>query len=201
MDIAVELSRILITEYGDQQVIFLREIDGERTFPILIGISEAMAIDHRLKGHKHPRPMTHDLLASVINQMGGDLDRIVITDLREHTFVASIYIRQNGEVIEIDSRPSDAIALGVAFDTPLFVAEHVFEAVLDQEPTTPAERIEFLRQRMEILGEKIGELAQRLADDDFLVQAPEAVVDEHRRQLGEMQTEYDAIERVIKKLG
>jgi hypothetical protein len=120
-DIHVKLSRIIITEMGEQQVIFLKEVDGERTFPILIGISEALAIDRRLKGIPTPRPMTHDLLAGVIEAMGGRLEKIIINDLREHTFYAQLFIRRNGETIEVDSRPSDAIALGVAMDTPLYV--------------------------------------------------------------------------------
>src|ERR1035437_3990805 len=134
MDVLMELSRILITEMGDQQVIFLREKGGERTFPILIGTGEALAIDRRLKQIPTPRPMTHDLLANVIEAMGGTLEKIVIGDLHEHTFIATLFIRRDGEVIEVDSRPSDAIALGVAFETPIYVAQHVLEEIL-REPS------------------------------------------------------------------
>ena len=200
MDIPVELCRILITEFGDQQVIFLKEKEGERSFPILIGIAEALAIDRRLKGQKPPRPMTHDLLANVIDAMGGELDKIVINDLRDHTFLATLHIRRGTDVIEIDSRPSDAIALGVTFDTPIFVAEHVLDEVL-REPTTLEERVEFLRQRMRALNKKTSEISHLLTDENFLAEAPEAVIAEHRRQLDEMQSEYEAIERVLKKLG
>ncbi len=129
MDIPVELSRILITELGEQQVIFLKEKDGERSFPIMIGITEAMAIDRRLKGIQPPRPMTHDLLDSVIENLGAKIEKIVISDLRNHTFYAKIYLSSNGHSIEIDSRPSDAIALGVASNAPIYVAEHVFERI------------------------------------------------------------------------
>jgi bifunctional DNase/RNase len=129
MAVQMELSRIIISEMKDQQIIVLREVDGEREFPIVIGSAEAFAIDRRLKGIPMPRPMTHDLLASVIEQMGGNIERIEINNLQEHTFFASIHIRQNGRVIEIDSRPSDAIALGIATMVPIFVAEHVLDAV------------------------------------------------------------------------
>jgi len=200
MDVAMELSRILITEFGDQQVIFLREKGGQRTFPILIGTSEALAIDRRLKGLGTPRPMTHELLASVIEAMGGRIERIVINDIRDHTFIATLYLRRGTELIPVDSRPSDAIALGVAFETPIFVAEHVLDSVLN-EGGTAEERLELLRRRMEMLQQGIGELSRRLEDEDFVHSAPAPVLNEYRRKLAEMREEHDAIDRVLKKLG
>ncbi len=129
MAVQVELKRIIITETSDQQVIYLKEVEGERSFPIVIGSTEALAIDRRLKGQATPRPYTHELLSSVIEKMEGRLERIVINDLQEHTFFAKLIIRQNGKSLEIDSRPSDAIALGVANNVPIFVAEHVMDEV------------------------------------------------------------------------
>lgn len=129
MSVQMELSKIIISEMQDQQIIVLTEVDGERKFPIVIGSSEALAIDRRLKGQLHPRPLTHDLLAAVIEQMGGSIERIEINNLQDHTFFARIHIRQNGQTVKIDSRPSDAIALGVATQVPIFVAEHVLDAV------------------------------------------------------------------------
>jgi hypothetical protein len=113
----------------DSQIIVLKEVDGERNFPIVIGSNEALAIDRRLKGFSTPRPMTHDLLASVIEQMGGRVERIEINDLADHTFFARIHIRRDGQVLQIDSRPSDAIALGIATTVPIYVADHVLNAV------------------------------------------------------------------------
>jgi bifunctional DNase/RNase len=127
MDVEVELSRIIINETSDQQVIVLKERNGKRSFPIVIGIVEIFAIDRRLKGLKPPRPMTHDLLDSVIKNLDVKIEKIVINDLRNHTFYAKIHLSSNGQTVEIDSRPSDAIALGVASNTPIYVAEHVFE--------------------------------------------------------------------------
>jgi bifunctional DNase/RNase len=129
MPVQMELHKIIISEMQDQQIIVLKEVDGERKFPIVIGNNEALAIDRRLKGIPTPRPMTHDLLASVIENMGGSVDRIEINDLQAHTFFARIHIRQNGKTLEVDSRPSDAIALGIATIVPIFVAEHVLEEV------------------------------------------------------------------------
>ena len=130
MSVQMELHKIIISEMQDQQIIVLKEVDGERKFPIVIGSPEAYAIDRRLKGIPTPRPLTHDLLASVIESLGGAIDHIEINDLQAHTFFACIHIRQNGKKgVEIDSRPSDAIALGIATVVPIFVADHVLEEV------------------------------------------------------------------------
>ncbi|RMF80106.1 MAG: bifunctional nuclease family protein, partial [Planctomycetota bacterium] len=109
------------------QIIVLRERDGARHLPILIGLSEALAIDRRVKGLQVQRPLTHDLLGNVIEALSGELEKIVVNDLHDHTFYAKLVIRQGGELIEVDSRPSDAIALGVASDVPIYVEEHVLE--------------------------------------------------------------------------
>ena len=127
MDIQVELAQIIINEEVDQQIIVLRETNGQRSFPIVIGMPEILAIDRRLKGISLPRPLTHDLLEQVIEQMGGQVAKVVINDLREHTFFATIYVRQGNRAVEIDSRPSDAIAMAAGLRTPLYVAERVFE--------------------------------------------------------------------------
>jgi hypothetical protein len=127
MEAEAELSRIIINEMSDQQIIVLKERYGHRSFPIVIGIVEIFAIDRRLKGIKPPRPMTHDLLANVIENLGARIEKIVINDLRHHTFFAKIHLSMNGRTIEVDSRPSDAIALGAASNAPIYVAEHVFE--------------------------------------------------------------------------
>jgi len=127
MELEAELSRIIIDEQSDQQVIVIRERNGTRSFPIVIGIVEILAIDRRLKGITPPRPMTHDLLGNIIESLGAKIERIVINDLRHHTFYARIHLSLNGKAVEIDSRPSDAIALGAARQVPIYVAEHVFE--------------------------------------------------------------------------
>ncbi|MEJ2649647.1 MAG: bifunctional nuclease family protein [Sedimentisphaerales bacterium] len=127
MEVAAELSRIIINEMSDQQIIVIKERDGERSFPIVIGIVEIFAIDRRLKGIKPARPMTHDLLASIIENLGARIEKIVINDLRHHVFFARIHLRLNNHSVVVDSRPSDAIALGAATSAPIFVADHVFE--------------------------------------------------------------------------
>ena len=135
MPVQMQLSRIIISEINDQQGIYLREVDGDRTFPILIGIFEATSIDRRVKQFQSPRPLTHDLIVAAVEGMGGELQDVVISDLRDHTYYARLRIRHEGELIEIDSRPSDAIAVAVTCDPPLpiFVAEDVLNDVLGEE--------------------------------------------------------------------
>jgi bifunctional DNase/RNase len=127
MDIEVELSRIIIDEASDQQVIVLKEKKGDRSLPIVIGIVEIMAIDRRLKGRTTIRPLTHDLLGNIIDAVGAEIKKVVISDLQNHTYYATIHLSIDGKKVEVDSRPSDAIALAVASDVPLFAAEEVFE--------------------------------------------------------------------------
>jgi len=134
MPVPMELSRIIISEINDQQVIYLREIDGQRTFPILIGIFEATSIDRRVKGYPSPRPLTHDLIVSVVENLGGEFQDVVISDLKEHTYYAKLRIRAQGELMEIDARPSDAIAVAVTCNPPLpiYVNEEVLNDVLGE---------------------------------------------------------------------
>ncbi len=129
MEVRMDLARIIIREDDDQQIIILSERDGDRQFPIVIGINEGLAIERRVKGSVAPRPMTHDLMANLIDQLDCELEKIVIHDLRDHTFYAKLVIRRNGILVEVDARPSDAIALGVTSDTPLYVEESVLQDV------------------------------------------------------------------------
>lgn len=151
MAVRMELSRLLIRELTDMQIIELREVlpaeaspvdvvkEGDnaqppgRTFPIVIGLPEALAIDRRLKGLPITRPQSHDLMASIIDAMGGRLESIIINDLSGGTFFATLKIRQGEKDLAVDARPSDAIALGVATNVPIFVAEHVLSAAAAEE--------------------------------------------------------------------
>src|SRR5271154_832200 len=101
MPIQMELHRIIISEMQDQQIIVLKEVDGARNFPIVIDSAQAYAIDRRLRGIPAARPMTHDLLASIIERLGGTIDHIEINNLENHTFFAQIYIRHQGQMISV----------------------------------------------------------------------------------------------------
>lgn len=133
MPVHMQLSRIIINEINDRQVIYLREVDGDRQFPILIGLFEATSIDRRVKHLDAPRPLTHDLLVNVVESLGAELDSVVITELREHTYYAQLRLKVDGELVEVDSRPSDAIAVAVTCEPPLpiYVDEEVLEDAID----------------------------------------------------------------------
>jgi len=133
MPVQMELARIIISEINEQQVIYLREVDGERSFPILIGLFEATSIDRRVKGVNAPRPLTHDLLVNVAEQLGGELDSVEVSELKDHTYYAKLRIRQDGEMVHVDSRPSDAIAVAVTCNPPLpiYVSEDVLNDVVE----------------------------------------------------------------------
>ena len=134
MPVQMELRRIIISELVEHQIVVLKEVDGERNFPIVIGIFEATSIDRRVKGIQAPRPLTHDLIIAVVEQMGGEIQDIVISDLKEHTYFAKLRVRKDGELTEVDCRPSDAIAVAVASRIPIYVSEDVLgEAVEEDE--------------------------------------------------------------------
>lgn len=125
--IEMELSKIIVNDKRQDQIIVLKEKEGERTLPIIIGISEAQAIKIKLIGLSPPRPLTHDLLKSTIEELGGDLERVIIDKLEQNTFHAKLVIRINGQLKYIDARPSDSIALAVRTKAPIFVEEVVLK--------------------------------------------------------------------------
>ena len=110
---------------GKQPIVLLKTADGNKFLPIWIGHPEAAAILMKLQGATTPRPMTHDLVTDMLGELGAEVVRITVTELKENTFYASITVQQNGSEIEIDSRPSDAIALAVRAEAPIFAAEDV----------------------------------------------------------------------------
>jgi bifunctional DNase/RNase len=127
MEVRMDLAQIRISERHDSQVIVLRERNGSRLLQIVIGLNEALAIDRGVKEIAYQRPLTHDLLGNVIESLSGELEKIVINDLQDHTFFAQLVIRHQGELVEVDSRPSDAIALGIAQRVPIYVEENVLD--------------------------------------------------------------------------
>jgi uncharacterized protein len=139
MPVRMELSRILIRELTDVQLIELTEAepangDTPRSFPIVIGLPEAQAIERRLAGIEPRRPQTHDLLARVITTMGGTLASIEINDLNEGTFFAALNIDAHGESVKVDARPSDAIAVGIGTGVPIWVEDAVIDRAAMIEP-------------------------------------------------------------------
>jgi len=112
---------------GKQPIVLLKTVDGNKFLPIWIGHPEAAAILMKLQGASTPRPMTHDLLSDVLDQMDAKCEKVSVTELRDNTFFSSITISMNGSELEIDSRPSDALALAVRTSAPIFAADEVIE--------------------------------------------------------------------------
>ena len=112
---------------GKQPIVLLKTADGNKFLPIWIGHPEAAAILMKLQGATTPRPMTHDLVTEILGQLEATVVRIAVTELRDNTFYAQITVQMNGTEIEVDSRPSDAIALAIRADAPIFAADDVIE--------------------------------------------------------------------------
>ena len=126
--IEMELSKIVIDEKRHDQLIVLKEKNGSRILPIVIGLSEASAIKLKISGFTPPRPLTHDLLHATINHLEASIDKIVIDKLEDNTFHAKIVLRtQNGQLKTVDARPSDSIALAVRAQAPIFVEDEIIK--------------------------------------------------------------------------
>ena len=137
---------------GKQPIVLLRTLDGTKFLPIWIGHPEAAAILMKLQGTPTPRPMTHDLVTDMLGELNASVSRVAVTELRENTFYAQITLQVNGSEIEIDSRPSDAIALAVRADAPIFVADEVIDdsaIEFNQEPEDSGEVIDEFKKFLE----------------------------------------------------
>jgi uncharacterized protein len=127
--VEMELNKIRIDENRGEQVIVLKEKEGERVLPIVIGIMEVTAIKMKISGVNPPRPMTHDLFYNAITQLGAKIDKIIITRLENNTFFAKLIVSIDSRVEEIDSRPSDSIAIAIRAKAPIFVDEQILDNV------------------------------------------------------------------------
>jgi uncharacterized protein len=137
---------------GKQPIVLLRTLDGNKFLPIWIGHPEAAAILMKLQGTPTARPMTHDLVTSMLSELNATVAKVAVTELRENTFHATITLQVNGSEIEIDSRPSDALALAVRTEAPIFVADQVMDdsaIEFGQEPDDASEVIDEFRTFLE----------------------------------------------------
>ena len=141
--IEVTIDSIRVSLMSQHRVVILREVGSERYLPIWIGPFEADAITIALQGVEVPRPLTHDLLAEMIDTLGARVSHVVVSDLRNDTFYATIVLDLQGDEVKVDSRPSDAIALAVRVNAPIFVEEHVMEQAGNEpeEDLTVANRL------------------------------------------------------------
>ena len=149
---------------GKQPIVLLKTADGNRFLPIWIGHPEAAAILMKLQNAATPRPMTHDLVADILTQLDAEVTRITVTELRENTFFARITVQLNGSEIEVDSRPSDAIALAVRVDAPIFAADDVI-----QESAIEFEGDEITEKDLESEVSKFRNFLENVSPDEFAV--------------------------------
>lgn len=125
--VRVQVDSIRFSLLTQQRIVVLRELNSRRYVTIWIGPFEADAIALAVQGHEPPRPMTHDLLLATVKALGGTIREVVVSDFRDSTFFARLIVDNNGQAIELDSRSSDAIALAVRAEAPIFVADHVMD--------------------------------------------------------------------------
>lgn len=125
MQIEMTIKGLMVDPITNMPIVILRDEEGDRVLPIWVGIFEANAIALQIENVTTPRPMTHDLLRNVIADLEGSVEKIVVSDLKENTFYALIYVRTRGELVAVDARPSDAIALALRVSAPIFVEDEV----------------------------------------------------------------------------
>ena len=128
MDIEVRIRGLMMDPATNMPVVVLKDLSSDAVMPIWVGIFEANAIAIELEKLSTPRPMTHDLTRNLIHHLNARLDRVVITEIKEETFFAALWLRQGEERVVVDARPSDAIALALRFDCPVYVTEQVLQA-------------------------------------------------------------------------
>ena len=134
MQIEMTIKGLMVDPVTNMPIILLRDSDGQKVLPIWVGIYEANAIALQIENVSTPRPMTHDLLKNVITDLKGTIRKIVVSDLKDNTFFALIYLEVNGETVAIDARPSDAIALALRARAPIFVEESVIDNAKPFDP-------------------------------------------------------------------
>jgi bifunctional DNase/RNase len=149
--IEMNIKGLMVDPITNMPIIILRDKDGQRVLPIWVGVFEANAIALQMENVTTPRPMTHDLLKNVICDLKADIQKIVVSDLRENTFYALIYLTVNGEPVAVDARPSDAIALALRAQAPIFVEDRVIDHAKTVDFVPDKENSERLQKWLESL--------------------------------------------------
>jgi bifunctional DNase/RNase len=161
---------------GKQPIVLLKTQEGNKFLPIWIGHPEAAAILMRIQGATTPRPMTHDLLTDVLGKLDAEVIAVTVTELRDNTFYASITVQQDGSEIEIDSRPSDAIALAVRAEAPIFVADDVIEESaieFEGEEGPPEDVSRMSPEQQAALKDQFREFLENVTPDQFAATDPD----------------------------
>jgi bifunctional DNase/RNase len=156
VEIEMSIKGLMVDPITNMPIIVLREVEGQRVLPIWVGVFEANAIALQVENVQTPRPMTHDLLRSVITELGGQLERIVVCELKENTFYALLHVQSPRGLLAIDARPSDAIALALRFGSRIFVEDGVIQN---------ARSVEMSRDNVDI--GRLQKWLESLSDDDL----------------------------------
>lgn len=151
MQIEMTIKGLMVDPVTNMPIIILRDKDGQKVLPIWVGIFEANAIALQIENIATPRPMTHDLLKNVINDLNASVEKIVVCDLKENTFYALVYLQASGSTIAVDARPSDAIALALRTRAPIFVEEEVIDNAKTVDFTSEKSDSERLQKWLESL--------------------------------------------------
>ena len=172
MLVQVSVQSLGLDRASNTPVVILQEQDGERVLPIWIGPGEASAIAVELADYKFPRPLTHDLLASVLGGLGGALQKVIISRVEENTYFAEMIIRRNGEVISVDARPSDSIAVALRLQADIFAHEALLERTTLEAPGEPSFGQAPILEHdddadTEMKAEELKEYLRKLAPEDF----------------------------------
>jgi bifunctional DNase/RNase len=156
VQIEMAIKGLMVDPITNMPIVVLREVEGERVLPIWVGVFEANAIALQVENVQTPRPMTHDLLSNVIAELGAQLERIVVCDLRENTFYALLHVTSTGGPVTIDARPSDAIALALRTGSRIFVEDSVISS---------ARSVETARENVDV--GRLQKWLEGLSDDDL----------------------------------
>jgi hypothetical protein len=156
MEIEVKIRGLMVDPTTNMPIVVLKDVNSDAVVPIWVGIYEANAIAIEIEKHKTPRPLTHDLLKDLIYGLNGRVQRVVITEVKDETFFAALWLEQAGESIYLDARPSDAIAIALRADVPIFVDEQVLQIAQSAAGSTAPGSTDAQRKSLDDLG-----------DDDF----------------------------------
>ena len=168
MQIEMTIKGLMVDPITNMPIIILRDKEGQKVLPIWVGIFEANAIALQIENVATPRPMTHDLLSDMLEQLEAQVVRITVTELRENTFYAQITVQQDGREIEVDSRPSDAIALAIRAEAPIFAADRVIE-----ESAIEFEGDDVDQEQLEAEVQKFKSFLEDVTPEDFAVEEGE----------------------------
>lgn len=166
--VEVRVNGLIVEHKSQQNIVILRELEGERILPIWIGPGEAQAIRRILSEEPFPRPLTHDLLVLIVEGLKAKVTRVVIADLRENTFYASVFVEREGQVLSIDARPSDSIAVALRGKAPIFVNEKLLQPPPTQEEESAEAPEEEPRELTEEeRAEQLRRFLEKLNPEDF----------------------------------